>query len=100
MGRGLAAAGPGAAPRAVARLEGGAWPEKVPLRLPAGLVNTVRSACWHTSAETRREDQTLEEYEQLARQVTTADEIWRAAITRGLREVTPGIRDWAGALRS
>lgn len=37
MGRGLAAAGPGAAPRAVARLEGGAWPEKVPLRLPAGL---------------------------------------------------------------
>ena len=92
----------------------GGWPEKVPLRLPAGLVTTVWSACWHTSAEpiaqlrdwrdrhpdalptrafrSRREDQALDEYQRLAAQVTTAGEIWRAGIKRGLKDVVPAVR--------
>jgi hypothetical protein len=93
----------------------GGWPEKVPLRLPAGLVTTVWAACWHTSvgaiAELRdwrdrhpdalptrafrseREDQALADYERLARQVTTAGEIWRAGIRRALDDITPAIQE-------
>ncbi|WP_077063822.1 hypothetical protein [Streptomyces sp. MP131-18] len=92
----------------------GGWPEKVPLRLPAGLVTTVWSACWHTSAEpiaqlrdwrdrhpdalptrafrSRGEDQALDEYQRLAAQVTTAGEIWRAGIKRGLMDVVPTVK--------
>ncbi|QTI87210.1 hypothetical protein [Streptomyces sp. AgN23] len=84
----------------------GAWPEGVTVRLPSGLVNTVWSACWHTSEEAigqlrdwrdrypdalpnRRfrsegEDEALAEYERLAAQVTTAGAIWRAGVRRGI----------------
>ncbi len=84
----------------------GAWPEGVTVRLPSGLVNTVRSACWHTSEEaigqlrdwrdkypdalpnrpfrSAREDQALAEYERLAAQVTTVGAIWRAGVSRGI----------------
>ncbi|MGK5532085.1 hypothetical protein [Streptomyces sp. URMC 129] len=84
----------------------GAWPEKVPLRLPATVVGTVRGGCWHTSAEaigqlrdwrdrypdalptrafrTEHEDEALAEYERLAAQVTTVGTIWRAGIARAL----------------
>jgi hypothetical protein len=82
----------------------GGYPEKLPVRLPAGLVLRVRSACWHTSAEAigqlrdwrdrwpdalptrafreHHEDQALTEYEELAAKVTTTGEVWRSAIER------------------
>ncbi|MFI9588290.1 hypothetical protein ACIHCQ_42400 [Streptomyces sp. NPDC052236] len=91
----------------------GAWPEKVTVRLPSALVTTVWSACWHTSAEaigklrdwrdkypdalptrpfrSQSQDEALAEYEKLAAQVTTAGEIWRAAVTRGI-DAEPTIR--------
>ncbi|MDJ0375787.1 hypothetical protein QMK19_41050 [Streptomyces sp. H10-C2] len=80
----------------------GGWPERVTVRLAAGLVNQVLAACWHTSADaigklrdwrdkhpdmlpTRpfrypAEDAALAEYEELAAQVTPAGDIWRAAV--------------------
>ncbi|MEU9428547.1 hypothetical protein AB0D87_38010 [Streptomyces sp. NPDC048342] len=91
----------------------GAWPEGVTVRLPSTLVNTVWSACWHTSADaiehlrdwrdkhpdalptrpfrSRSEDEALAEYDRLAARVTTTGEIWRAAIKRGI-ESEPVIR--------
>lgn len=84
----------------------GEWPEKVPLRLPADLVDRTRRACWHTSAEaighlrdwrdrwnyplpTRIwrsgiEEEALREYEALAAEVTTTGEIWRDGLLRAV----------------
>lgn len=92
----------------------GGWPEKLTVRLPSVLVTTTLSACWHTSAEaigklrdwrdrypdalptrpfrSETEDKALAEYDQLAAQVTTAGEIWRAAVTRGI-DSEPTIRE-------
>ena len=84
----------------------GGWPETVSVRLPADMVTTVWAACWHTSADamaalrdwrdrwpdklpgpslrTPEEEAAYAEYQLLAAQVTTAGEIWRAGITRGI----------------
>ncbi|MCM2424254.1 hypothetical protein [Streptomyces sp. RKAG293] len=92
----------------------GGWPERVTVRLPAPLVNQVLAACWHTSEDAigklrdwrdkhpdmlptkafryAAEDAALAEYEELAAQVTTAGEIWRAAVQRGIA-AAPVIRE-------
>ncbi|MCZ4126182.1 hypothetical protein [Streptomyces sp. H39-S7] len=84
----------------------GDWPERVTIRLPAGLVNQVLAACWHTSADAigklrdwrdkhpdmlptkpvryPAEDAALAEYEELAAQVTPAGDIWRAAVQHAI----------------
>jgi hypothetical protein len=84
----------------------GQWPEKITVRLPADLVHTVRSACWHTCSEeinllydwrdrypkalptrasrSRCDEEALVEYTQLAAKVITTGQIWRAAILRGV----------------
>ncbi|WP_399087913.1 hypothetical protein ACGH2B_12190 [Streptomyces sp. BBFR2] len=84
----------------------GGFPEQLPLRLPVGLENQVRAACWYTSYEAiealvewrRRHPQViprrrwappgledaLDAYDRLAARVTTTGEIWRAGVERGM----------------
>lgn len=83
------------------------YPETLPLRLPAALVEQVSAGCWSTSEEsvrqlwrwrenhptavlrpqaTRPEEQAAaEEYRRLSAGVTTTGEVYRAGIRRGLR---------------
>ncbi|MER7693396.1 hypothetical protein [Streptomyces sp. NPDC097610] len=56
------------------------WRDKYPDALPT---RPFRS---------QSEDEALAEYEQLASQVTTAGEIWRAAVDRGI-ELEPTMRE-------
>jgi hypothetical protein len=95
-------------------LIGGRWPgsrdvdcpEQITVRLPADLVLQVRCACWHSSAKaigllrdwrdehpdalpweayrSAEEDQAMRGYEDLASEVTTAGEIWRAGLLLGM----------------
>ncbi|WP_440106487.1 DUF4158 domain-containing protein [Streptosporangium sp. H16] len=76
----------------------GGWPEKIVARLPVDLVAQVHAACWNTSKDAievlrrwrdahpavvlSRED--LTGYEELAAQVSTPGQVWRAAIARAL----------------
>ncbi|MET9513447.1 hypothetical protein ABZX62_34235 [Streptomyces flavidovirens] len=84
----------------------GQWPEKIAIRLPADLVHTARSACWHAcskeinllydwrdrhpkalptrASRSRCDAEALAEYKQLASKVITTGQIWRAAIHRGV----------------
>ena len=96
-------------------IEAGRWPgsrgrgtpERLPLRLPVGLVDQVRAACWWTSAQaiaqlrdwrdenpgillgTRPDEGPLLVYNTLAAQVTTTGEIWRAGLRRGILAADP-----------
>ncbi|MEU1003762.1 hypothetical protein [Streptomyces tibetensis] len=83
---------------------GNSYPESLSLSLPAALVERVHAGCWSSSKESirrlrqRRADysaavlqsrakpreQSAAEYERLAAGVTTAGEVYRAGIRRGL----------------
>ncbi|WP_369394795.1 hypothetical protein AB5J72_50380 [Streptomyces sp. CG1] len=87
----------------------GSWPEKITLRVPVDLVQTVHAAIWHTHKEeigklrdwrdqhprprpTRAsragcDAAALEEYQRLAATITTPGDLWRAAVARGLNLV-------------
>jgi len=102
-------------PVPVDAVEPGRWPgsrdlgtpERVPLRLPVGLVDQVRAACWWTSAQaiaqlrdwrdehpdillgTRPDEGPLLVYNTLAAQVTTTGAIWRAGLRHGILAADP-----------
>ncbi|MFE4822882.1 hypothetical protein ACFRFU_42005 [Streptomyces sp. NPDC056704] len=89
----------------------GVWPEPLTVDLPADLVQTVRAACWHTCRteigllyawRERHPDArprcptrpgcdaaALTEYQELAAQIITPGEVWRAAVARGIRDASP-----------
>ncbi|MEW1837685.1 hypothetical protein AB0392_07005 [Nonomuraea angiospora] len=74
----------------------GNWDAKINARIPADLAEQVQAACWHTSAEAIGklrawrdvhpeivlEGGPLEQYEELAGQVTSPVDVWRGALGR------------------
>jgi hypothetical protein len=86
--------------------QGRGWPEHVAASLPVALVDQVRAACWETSREAitalrewrddhpdplprrlpgGRPNPEMVVYEELAAQVTTPGQIWRAGLDHVLR---------------